>query len=238
MANTYVSEADRALVEIDGLLCRNWTEDHTTAEQIAWCAELGITPDDVVLDIGARIGHFTKMAQDAGAKRIIAVEEDPENCALLRRNCWYGHTEVVNLAVMREAKNVTLYRSPTNPKAHSLYVKGGKRIPLTIASVPFTQLLTGYEPTLIRIDGEGTEHEMGLDQPLPDYVRGLALEIHIDPGNRKRGAPWRESAERIVDCLTASGFTPTKPVDLDEVRWVKVPGGAYPTQRIERVWLR
>lgn len=55
--------------------------EHRWAEQIV--ADAGITPGDLVLDIGAGHGALTRPLVDAGA-RVIAVELHPKRLAVLR----------------------------------------------------------------------------------------------------------------------------------------------------------
>jgi FkbM family methyltransferase len=45
-----------------------------------------IRPGDIVLDAGANVGVFTRMALWAGAAKVIAIEPAPENLECLRRN--------------------------------------------------------------------------------------------------------------------------------------------------------
>jgi hypothetical protein len=52
-----------------------------------WPADLCFSPrGHVILDIGAHIGVFARLALDSGAKRVIAVEPEPTNAALCRAN--------------------------------------------------------------------------------------------------------------------------------------------------------
>ena len=46
---------------------------------------LRVEPGDVVLDLGAHIGVFTRIALDRGAARVVAVEPDPVSVESLRR---------------------------------------------------------------------------------------------------------------------------------------------------------
>ena len=48
--------------------------------------EWGVQPGDVVLDVGAYIGTWTKQALARGAKRVIAIEPTPSSVECLKRN--------------------------------------------------------------------------------------------------------------------------------------------------------
>jgi FkbM family methyltransferase len=45
-----------------------------------------VQPGDIVLDCGANVGVFTRVALDAGAKQVVAIEFAPDNLECLRRN--------------------------------------------------------------------------------------------------------------------------------------------------------
>ena len=47
---------------------------------------VGVRPGDIVLDIGAHIGAFTRHALRQGAKLVVAIEIAPDNIELLKRN--------------------------------------------------------------------------------------------------------------------------------------------------------
>ena len=73
-----------------------------------------------------------------------------------------------------------------------------------------SELVETYEPTLLKIDVEGTEYEL-LESlaTLPRCVRGIAIELHFDTRD------WRR---RLAPCLLAllerQGFVPTVPPEL------------------------
>jgi len=67
----------------DGGLASNLAEQAT---QVYGDREYGVHPGDVVFDCGANIGVYTRVALQAGAKLVVAVEPAPENVECLRRN--------------------------------------------------------------------------------------------------------------------------------------------------------
>jgi FkbM family methyltransferase len=57
-----------------------------TARNIYGTAEWGVQPGDVVLDVGAYVGTWTKDALARGAKLVVAIEPTPTSVECLRRN--------------------------------------------------------------------------------------------------------------------------------------------------------
>lgn len=66
--------------------------DHLVIEQLGGRiydrAPAAIDPGDVVIDVGAHLGTFTRYALQRGAARVIAVEPMPALAACLRRTFW------------------------------------------------------------------------------------------------------------------------------------------------------
>ena len=56
------------------------------ARNIYGTGEWGVQPGDVVLDVGAYIGTWTKQALARGAKQVIAIEPSPASVECLKRN--------------------------------------------------------------------------------------------------------------------------------------------------------
>ena len=47
---------------------------------------VSVHPDDVVIDLGAHLGTFTRLSLRRGAKQVVAVEASPTNAGFLRRS--------------------------------------------------------------------------------------------------------------------------------------------------------
>ncbi|HEY1239100.1 MAG TPA: FkbM family methyltransferase [Bryobacteraceae bacterium] len=73
----WVPQGDNQIVAL--LLAQEDREIYGTGE---WAVQ----PDDVVLDVGAYIGTWTKQALARGAKRVIAIEPTPSSLECLKRN--------------------------------------------------------------------------------------------------------------------------------------------------------
>jgi hypothetical protein len=85
--------------------------------------------------------------------------------------------------------------------AHSLTYRRG-RTSIEVRAFNFDDILEEFKPTFIKMDIEGGEYElMDTLTALPDYVHGLALEIHFNQKN------WRyEFAPALHQGIINSGF--------------------------------
>ena len=164
--------------------------------------ELPISEADVVLDVGAYVGTFARLAAGHGA-RVISIEPDPDNYALLLRNV-DGLTNVatVQAAVVGhvDGETVELLRALA-PYGHSVN-RGGRYGSTTVRAVEFAELLKTHEPTVVKIDIEGGEWNLLALWDLPDCVRVVAMELHL---TRKA---WRKTTEpSLLNSLRTQGFT-------------------------------
>lgn len=150
----------------------------------------------VVLDIGACFGAATQMFLDNGARQVIAVEPEPDNLRLLRKNVG-GDSRVTIMprAITGDGEPTRLYLSPgVNTGAHSLHVtRGRESIPVPGIGLPV--LLRQYRPACIKVDCEGAEYDFIHD--LPGHVKQIAMEIHL---NKKA---WRERAPDFISQFDA-----------------------------------
>lgn len=143
--------------------------------------ELSINKDDVVFDIGGNIGAFSAWAAPK-ARAVIAFEPDVDNFQVFQANN-AKHTNVIpyrGALVGHEAQEVEFYTNDSgrNKGLHSLEVQRG-RTSYKVPAFNFNAMLEQYRPTVIKCDIEGGEYDLLLNKPLPDYVREIAIEIHL-----------------------------------------------------------
>jgi FkbM family methyltransferase len=173
--------------------------------------ELPIQAGDVVLDLGANIGAASRMFLDRDASKVIAIEPDPASVILLRRNLARRPAEVHWAAVGAKAGQTMIYVSRIKPYLTSLFPDAG-RVAVRVPVFPLGGLLTRYQPSVVKCDIEFGEYD--LDWTLPDFVRVVALEVHIrydlvfserrqtDAELRKQ----RRAAVLLMDTLVDQGF--------------------------------
>lgn len=127
--------------------------------------EVKIKPGAVVLDCGANIGVFTRMAIDRGAGKVIAIEPAPENIECLRRNFTKeiadGRVVVYPKGVWDKDDFLTLNVDPHNSAADSFIIHRdggheGEKVPLTTID-KLTAELGLARVDFIKMDIEGAE---------------------------------------------------------------------------------
>ena len=136
----------------------------------------------VVLDVGACFGAFSLFAANSGASHVIAVEPDKGNFALLKKNM-RNHMDITtlfNAAVTScDCGKIDLYK--TNGINHGNYstTEFRGRTAVKVDTVVFKKLLSGFKPSVIKMDCEGCEWDVLLGIDLPKYVKEIAMEIHF-----------------------------------------------------------
>jgi FkbM family methyltransferase len=137
-------------------------------ENIYGSGDQAVRAGDVVLDCGAHIGVFSRVAIAAGAKLVIAIEPSPINLECLRRNMApeisAGRVVVVAEGVWDKQGTLPFHMDPANSAGNSLLVgeKGLKPRPVTI-EVPLTTIdklavrLKLERVDFIKMDIEGAE---------------------------------------------------------------------------------
>jgi len=124
-----------------------------------------VQPGDVVLDCGANVGVFTRMALQRGAKTVVAIEPAPENIECLRRNfekeIAAGSVVLYPKGVWDKDDELELLVDPDNSAADSFVIhrKGAKavaKVPLTTIDKMVTELKL-EKVDYIKMDIEGAE---------------------------------------------------------------------------------
>lgn len=77
-----------------------------------------INPGDLVLDIGANIGWYSKLASLKGAA-CISIEPEPNNLSIFKRNC--PDAELHEVCVGNTYDNVTMYKVDNNHGSFSVF---------------------------------------------------------------------------------------------------------------------
>jgi FkbM family methyltransferase len=129
-------------------------------------------PGDTVVDVGAHIGLYTIIAAKrvGPTGKVIAIEPDPENCNLLKRNVELNRlTNVITLECAAFSSNTKL----------KLYLPGKERGFTKLNTVMSNRALT---ETFLEVDGNTLDHLMlmqGLTQInwIKIDVEGAELEV-------------------------------------------------------------
>lgn len=148
--------------------------------------------DKIVLDLGAHIGGFTKIALDQGVKGIVAFEPDLFNFEVLNVNIQNKKAKLLRAAVISgDDPSVTLYcngskRSSTSASLNKLR---GAVSEQKVKAIKFDKIIKKLKPQIIKMDIEGGEYDLLLDYTLPEFVEEVIVEMH---GFRKAQKPLME----------------------------------------------
>ena len=183
--------------------------------------DLPIKPGDVLLDLGAHIGAVSRMALDRGAARVIALEPDPSSMRVLRRNLRDRRATALWAAVGARSGRARLYTHPGRPFLSTMLAnERGRRI-VSVPVIGLAELLKTYRPTVVKCDIEFGEYDLPQLRALPDFVRVLAMEVHIrwDLVFRHREQSpdellaQRQQAADLIAAIEAQGFAAVRRKD-------------------------
>jgi FkbM family methyltransferase len=152
---------------------------------------------DTVIDIGAHIGRYTITSSKQVGKtgKVVAIEADPDNFQLLKRNIALNKlTNVMplNYAVFSERTRMKLYEQSASAKYNSLMLARAARTKNYVEVEADTldsilKLNEVNQVNWIKIDVEGAEFEVlkGSAKTLSSENMSLLIEIHNieDPGH-------------------------------------------------------
>tara|TARA_Y100000310_G_scaffold186244_1_gene186323 strand:- start:671 stop:1288 length:618 start_codon:yes stop_codon:yes gene_type:complete len=136
--------------------------------------------DDIVLDIGANIGLFSLLAQNA--KKVIGIEPIKECIPVLKKNLdsngLRDKSVVLNMAVGEKGK---LYMKQEGHVNLSKVVNKKEDATYEIPSETLNYFVNKYNANLLRMDVEGYESEI-LKGKIPKQVTKISIEFHPGVG--------------------------------------------------------
>lgn len=199
-----------------GIWIRPRTYDSQIVKESGSYLRLAPDADDALLDIGANIGAVSWRFLNAGVRRVVAVEPEPANFAILQKNLASAGSRSVAIqaaVAAADGRRQLWVHSGRNKGMHSIVPHSGRR-PIAVRAVTLQRLIATYRPTLLKIDIEGGEYElMAPLGALPGQIRGIALELHLSRGG------WRsDAAPAIVRQLAEQGFSAVMAPRLDGQR--------------------
>jgi FkbM family methyltransferase len=157
-----------------------------------------LSPDDVVLEIGAGLGVISAYcAMQLGSDRVFAFEANPDLEPCIRETYTLNRVEptLEMCAVRASAGRVTLYRTKR------LFSSSGlpNAEPIEVPGKALSYIVEKIRPTLLIVDAEGAEGELFDRAPLPG-VSKIVMELH----ERVIG---KDKAGKVRSALAALGFT-------------------------------
>ena len=162
-----------------------------------------IKKNDVVLDLGANIGIFSRFASDAGARKIYSFEPIAENFELLMLNR-PANCEAHRIAASNvDNASINMAYDPKAPGGSSFIHKVGKEQKVMTMTVN-TLINSGVieQPNFIKMDIEGAEALAfeGISDEVLRKTRCIAMEMHENVLNE-------ESVHGIYTRLKSLGFS-------------------------------
>lgn len=165
----------------------------------------GVRPGDVVLDCGANVGVYTRVALKAGARTVVAIEPAPENVECLRRNL---ATEIADQRVIVYPKGVwdkddvlSMNIDPRNSAGDSFVIQraGSHQIQLPLTTIDKLVAELRLESVdFVKFDIEGAERRAldGAKNTLARFHPRMAVAVYhlpddpqVIPGVIQRGWP-------------------------------------------------
>jgi FkbM family methyltransferase len=146
----------------------------------------GVHAGDIVLDCGAHVGTFTRVALKAGAKQVVAIEPAPANLECLRRNLAAeiaaGLVIVYPKGVWERNGTLTFHVEPHNSAGDSIvfdeHEKHEGDFPVPVSSIDSLALeLKLSRVDFIKMDIEGSERHAvaGAARVLREFRPRMAL---------------------------------------------------------------
>lgn len=152
----------------------------------------------IVLDIGAHIGGFSKIAIDQGAKRVVSFEPDLFNYEVLEQNVKDKRVTIINGAIVSsDDSHVTLWSNGSQRSSASASINKlrGAVSEQKVKAYNFNKVLHKCKPQIIKMDIEGGEYPLLIGYDIPDFVEEIVIEMH---GFRKAQKPlMKELRERF-----------------------------------------
>ncbi len=150
-----------------------------------------VSPEDIVVDCGAHIGGFTRVALAAGARLVVAVEPEKLNAVAFRRNfadeMKKGSVILVEKGVWDKTGTLALHLSTTGD-SHSVAIpqNSGKDETIEVTTIDaLTETLKLPRIDFIKMDIEGSELNAlrGSRQVLQRWQPRLAISSYHKKGD-------------------------------------------------------
>jgi FkbM family methyltransferase len=159
-------------------------------------------PGDVI-DIGGHIGSFSYLAATAmRARKIVVVEPDPDNYALLQHNLGAqlatGQVVAMNLGIGPPGSQLRT-DSPSGTRHNTGGIYYAPRDDGTVETTTLDALLElVQDPILLKLDCEGCEYTALLQSANLQRVQYVIGEYHEGPEHQ---------VEQLAACLESRGFS-------------------------------
>jgi len=179
---------------------------------------LGLTPQDIVLDLGGHIGAFASRAMmECPEITLSSIEAEQTNFQVLEQNSQKFGFDVVHGAIVNDdmdGKPITLYVNiQKNNAAHSILQTRG-RAEQSVTGIGFSRVMDNFHPTVIKCDIEGAEFLLPWEKVIQEtQVRLVIMELHL----LKKG--HRDKAREFLTKFQGMGFECIRQPTITEKNW-------------------
>lgn len=167
-----------------GLHFRPETYDLAVAKEVSSYRALMPKKGGRLLDVGGNIGVVSRWWLKNGGKSTVAVEPEPDNLKLLRKNlAEFGDRAMIvpKAAVSKTAPlELSFYlNNGINKGSHTIRPTRGRE-EIKVRTITFAELLSRYSPDALKMDIEGGEMELREEIiSLPRSIDRFAIEWHL-----------------------------------------------------------
>lgn len=142
-----------------------------------------ITPESVVIDVGANVGYYSLLAGKI-AKKVYAIEPEELNFSILKKNTQsngFKNIKLIKVAAGNRQGKVVIKRSKINPGAHKVVMERGE-----IKMIRLDDLIK-EKVDVIKIDVEGMEAEVirGAKNLIEKWRPIIFLEYGVNGRDKK-----------------------------------------------------
>ena len=183
---------------------------------------LDIQEGDIVLDVGANIGAFSKYALEKGALNVFAYEPEPENFDLLIANTSMIPSHKIfrfQCAVVgTNQTEVELYINSKKNKGLHMTREVRGRDSISVRAENFCKIIDKLKPNKIKIDVEGAEYGF-MPIEFPNFVDRIVMELHFQYNKE-----WRPLAIKMHENMLKQGFSVIKEPQFRGKNWTTLVG--------------
>lgn len=176
--------------------------------------------DGVLIDVGAHLGKYSIPAAKNAGVMVIALEPDPYNFNLLKKNVALNKRENIiclNKGAFSSAGVIPFYTTEAGEGMHSIYRQPESRQEASIEVDTLDHIVESLQLNkpikLVKIDVEGAEYEVlkGAEKILQQFGPDLIIEI------------WRDDIsrfEQIKEYLQRFGYESAQYLDKENILFV------------------
>lgn len=167
-----------------------------------------LKPDDIFIDVGANLGHYTMLASGVCRSKTIAIEPIASTLVKLKKNIELNNLQekvtLLNIGIGDKNEILNFTTNKTVMNSVSL-VESNTTVKIEVKTLD--TVLKNINPTFIKIDVEGYEYKVlkGAANTLKNYkLKYLLVEFN------ESGSVFDIKDEEVFNLIIANGFTPIR----------------------------